>query len=98
MNLKMVLIQNVFLVIGVAAVFEFFSIERLYSMFKNRENGFRLLDGDHIALDFLGVSLNDEGIHWTHAMNAGYLFLIVGIFLIIVSVGILLRIKKEITK
>lgn len=37
MNLKMVLIQNVFLVIGVAAVFEFFSIERLYSMFKSRK-------------------------------------------------------------
>ncbi|MCM3730827.1 hypothetical protein M3196_04010 [Fictibacillus nanhaiensis] len=66
--------------------------------FKSRENGFRLLDGDHIALDFLGVSLNEEGIHWPHAMNAGYVFLIVGIFLILASVGFLLRIKKEITK
>jgi hypothetical protein len=64
-------------------------------MFKTRENGFPLLDGEHIALDFLGVSLNDEGIHWSHAMDAGYVFLVVGILLILASVGILLLRLKD---
>jgi hypothetical protein len=76
MNLKTVLFQNVLLIIGVAAVFNFFSMKRLYSMFITRENGFQLLEGDHVTLNFLGISLNDEGIHWKDAMNAVYVFIL----------------------
>ncbi|MFZ3579158.1 hypothetical protein [Virgibacillus sp. DJP39] len=90
MKLKTVLIQNILLILGVAAIYEFRGFKRLYSMFQTRESGFPLLDGEGIVLSFLGIQLNDEGVHWTNAMTTGYVFFTFGILLIIVSIGILL--------
>ncbi|MBM6617791.1 hypothetical protein [Bacillus suaedaesalsae] len=98
MKLKTVLIQNILLVIGVAAIYEFRAVERLYSMFQSRENGFPILDGEGIAITFLGIQFNDDGVHWTDAMATGYTFLTFGVILIIASMGILLWKVRSISK
>ncbi|MET3697444.1 hypothetical protein SAMN05877753_10641 [Bacillus oleivorans] len=90
MKIKTVLIQNILLVLGVAAIYEFRAVERLYSMFQARENGFPILDGEGIVITFLGIQFNDDGVHWTEVMATGYVFLTLGIILIVASIGILL--------
>ena len=95
MKLKLVVIQNILLVLGVAAVYEFRAIGKLYSMFQAKQNGFPIIDGEGIAITFLGIQFDDDGVHWTDAMSTGYVFLTFGIILIIVSIGILLWQSKS---
>lgn len=96
MKLKTVIIQNILLILGVAAIYEFRAVERLYSMFQAKENGMPVIDGEGIAIGFLGVQLSDDGVHWVNAMTTGYVFLTVGVISILLSIGILLRKVKSI--
>lgn len=84
MKFKTAVIQNLLLAIGVAAIYKYFSLRYVYSLFVTREKGMPLLDGDGISL------FSDEGIHWTSAITAGNGFLIFGIILIIISICILI--------
>lgn len=98
MKIKTVLIQNILLALGVAAIYEFRAVERLYSMFQDREKGLPILDGDGIGITFLGIQFNDDGVRWTDIMTTGYVYLTMGIILIAASIVILFWKGRETSK
>jgi hypothetical protein len=98
MKFKTALFQNILLVIGVSAIFKFLSLRSLYWNFQRWESGMPVIDGEGIVLKFMGVPLlpfNDEGLHWTNAVTVGNNFLIFGVILILISIGILLRTRSK---
>jgi len=89
MNFKTIIVQNILLVLGIIFIYKFFHLQNLYQQMKAWKEGFPVIDGDGIGLTFLGLPLNDDGVHWTEIMSVATPFLFLGISLVLISIGML---------
>lgn len=99
MRVKTVLLQNIVLILGVICIYKFFSLKQFFGLIESWKKFQQpVIDGDGIGITFLGVAINDDGIHWTDIMSYANTFLIVGIALLIISMVIIIwNTKKKTT-
>jgi hypothetical protein len=69
MRFRTLILQNMVLAIGIICIFKFLSLKSFYQQIDPWKKGLPVIDGEGVGLTFLGVPLNDDGIHWTDIMG-----------------------------
>ncbi|NBI30893.1 hypothetical protein [Chengkuizengella marina] len=83
--------QNLLLAFGIACINKYFSLKRYYELFEIQFNGGPVyFDGGGIGAEFLGFFIDDDGWLWTDLMNVANTFLVIGIVVILISIGTLI--------
>jgi hypothetical protein len=89
-RIKTVIIQNLILILGIVCIYEFLSLKTYFgqveSWMKYKQP---IIDGEGIGITFLGLPINDDGVHWTQIMGYANTFLIIGIVLVLLSLVLL---------
>lgn len=90
LRFKFFLLQNVLLAFGIICIYKFISLKDYYGYIKEwKEKRFPIIDGDGVGLTFLGVSLHEDGFHWTEIMSVANAFLVVGMVFVGLAIGLL---------
>ncbi|MBO8177159.1 MAG: hypothetical protein H0Z31_06880 [Bacillus sp. (in: Bacteria)] len=90
MRFKFLLLQNVLLAFGIICIYKFISLKDYYGYIKEwKEKRFPIIAGDGVGLTFLGVSLHEDGFHWTEIMSVANAFLVVGMVFVGLAIGLL---------
>jgi hypothetical protein len=96
MKLRLILVQNVLLILGIYSINRYFDWKGLYSQIIRYRDGQRLFHGVGVGTEFMGFPLigGDEGVHYTEIMSVAQGVLIFGIISFVVSVGLLIYFYK----
>jgi hypothetical protein len=79
------------LAFGIICIYKFISLKDYYGSIKEwKEKRFPIIDGDGVGLTFFGVSLHEEGFHWTEIMSVVSVFLVVGMVFVGLAISLLL--------
>lgn len=90
MKLKTIILQNIILAFGIICIYKFLSLKNFYEQIVAWKDGLPIVDGDGVGLTFLGLPIDDDGVHWTDIMGVANSFLILGVLMVVLSIGILI--------
>ncbi|MEW9673819.1 hypothetical protein [Ammoniphilus sp. 3BR4] len=97
MKIRFLIIQNVFLILGIWAINRYFDFKLAYNQINSWKEGNPVIDGEGISGTFFGIPLNlnyDEGIHYSDVLGYANSLLILGVLLLVGSIVLLFKVYK----